>query len=66
MKVGDRINTLEPCYGEVQKKHIFYPATVIYIHPERRFYTVEFNMGRGNRCRQSFFFPRRLGPERSK
>lgn len=64
MKVGDRINTLEPTYGETPRKHIHYPATVVYIHPLRRYYTVEFDMGGGNKIRESFYFPRRLGPDK--
>lgn len=27
---------------------------VVYIHPERRYYTVEFEMGRGRRIRESY------------
>ena len=37
------------------------PCRVVYIHPQRRFYTVEFDMPRGRKCRESYYFPDRAG-----
>ena len=34
------------------------PCRVVYIHPKRRYYTVEFTFGRGRRFRESYFLPR--------
>jgi len=31
-------------------------ATVVYIHPERRFYTLRYELGPGRSFRESFFF----------
>lgn len=37
---------------------------VVYIHPRRVFYVVEFELGdRGQTVRESYFFPTRSGPE---
>ena len=41
-----------------------YPGRIVYIHPQRHFYDVEFDMGHGRHCRESFYFPNRSGPER--
>lgn len=41
-----------------------YPAKVVYIHPRRRFYVVEFTFPRGDvvrRFRQSYYFRSRQG-----
>lgn len=67
MKVGDRIGHMCPTYGDshgdADKK---YPGVVVYIHPQRRYYTVEFDMGNGMRCRESFYFKFRNGETRRK
>ena len=47
--------------GDVVKRYPFesenqLTGKVIYIHPERRFYTVEFDCGMGRHFRQSYFF----------
>ena len=34
------------------------PCRVVYVHPQRRYYTVEFTFGRGRRFRESYFLPR--------
>ena len=58
---------MRPTFGDVftfDKTGI--PGVVVYIHPQRRFYSIEFDMGRGRHCRESFYFPARSGPERYK
>ena len=34
------------------------PCRVVYVHPEKRFYTVEFTFERNRRFRESYFMPR--------
>lgn len=36
-------------------------GTVVYIHPLRRFYVVEFEMDAGHRLQESYYFPDRRG-----
>ncbi len=36
-------------------------GTVVYIHPERRFYTVRFDFEQGRSCTESYYFPHRAG-----
>lgn len=59
MQVGDIVKRQAPSYG-----HDFMPlkggkpekSICIYIHPERRFYTVEFDFGPGGKFCESFSF----------
>ena len=53
MKVGDRIPALIPMALESAKEIRAYPATVVYVQPEERFYTAEFEIG-GWKFRESF------------
>lgn len=57
MVVGDR-KTEEVCFGEGKPKTM--TGTVVYIHPARRFYVVEFETETGT-FRESFYFPNRRG-----
>ena len=63
MKLGDRV--LEtPLFWTTYGHSVGRPAwgRVIYIHPERRYYTVEFtNEQTGETFRQSYFFEDRRG-----
>ena len=34
------------------------PCRVVYVHPDRRFYTVEFTFDRGRSFRESYWLPR--------
>ena len=34
------------------------PCRVVWVHPEKRFYTVEFTFERNRRFRESYFMPR--------
>lgn len=64
MKVGDKIGHMRPTYGAKYDNgddRRTYPGTVVYIHPQRRFFSVEFEMPRGRKCRESFYFPNRQG-----
>lgn len=64
MKVGDKIGHLKPSFGEVIRIDApAYPARVVYIHPQRHFYIVEFEMPKNNHFRESFYFKNRSGPE---
>lgn len=56
MKVGDTVTGHKPSYGveyRVEGEPQSYPAQVIYIHPQRRFYTLEFKFG-DRTIRQSY------------
>lgn len=65
MKVGDKIGHLKPTYGEGPRQDLpAYPGRIVYIHPQRRFYTVEFELPKNYHFRESFYFPNRSGPER--
>ena len=59
MKVGDKIRHRLKVYdstigGNLTETTV--DATVVYIHPERRFYTLRFDLGPGRSFRESFFF----------
>lgn len=69
MKVGDKVYHLKPTFGG---KNIYIPSgrkrfegTVVYIHPERRFFSVEFKFDYGS-FRQSFYFPARAAGDYDK
>ena len=65
MMVGDKLPGVVPSYGSTCSGFVSdgqaFTATVVYIHPQRRFYTVEFDMPRGRKCRESYYFPDRAG-----
>ena len=65
MMVGDKLPGMVPSYGATctgfASDGESYTATVVYIHPQRRFYTVEFAFARGRRFRESFYFQDRAG-----
>ena len=65
MMVGDKLSGMVPSYGATCTGFASdgegYTATVVYIHPQRRFYSVEFVFARGRRFRESFYFPDRAG-----
>jgi len=64
MIVGDKIGHLRPSFGESAgvKNPRKYEGVVVYIHPERRFFTVEFKFEYGS-FRQSFYFPARAAED---
>ena len=51
MKLGDQINL--PVYPKAQGYQLSV-GTVVYIHPEKRFFTLEFTTELGNKIRQSY------------
>ena len=61
MKVGDRREEV-PSYGVTVReyKDEKVPCTVVYIHPQRIFYVVEFQMD-GGPMRETYYFPKRRG-----
>ena len=65
MMVGDKLPGMVPSYGSTCSGFVSdgqaFTATVVYIHPQRRFYTVEFDLPRGRKCRESYYFPDRAG-----
>lgn len=64
MRVGDKIGHLRPSLGDsTSMNYPPSPARVIYIHPERRFYVVEFQMERDRTCRECFYFYPKCGPD---
>lgn len=58
MQVGDRIGHLAPTISDGMVRGRACPGTVIYIHPQRRFYTVQFDMPGGKCCESFYFYPR--------
>lgn len=59
MQIGDKktgVVNLGDCRG------ITKTGTVVYIHPDRRFYTVEYELGSG-KVRESYYFPARNGTD---
>lgn len=65
IKIGDKLPGMVPSYGVSCTGFVSdgqaFTGTVVYIHPQRRFYTVEFDMPRGRKCRESYYFPDRAG-----
>ena len=65
MMVGGKLPGMVPSYGATCTGFASdgegHTATVVYIHPQRRFYSVEFVFARGRRFRESFYFPDRAG-----
>lgn len=65
IKIGDKLPSMVPSYGSTCSGFVSdgqaFTATVVYIHPQRRFYSVEFVFARGRRFRESFYFPDRAG-----
>ena len=65
VNVGDRV-TRKICYGDGGSLLPAEEGTVVYVHPEGRFYTLEFNFPKG-RFRESYLLPpdpSRLAPDR--
>lgn len=58
MEVGDR-KTCTLYFGGCDPKP--HTGTVVWIHPERRFYVVRFEFDRGRSFDEAFFFPSRAG-----
>ena len=61
MNVGDKLKRRMKVYDADRKAggaiaELTVDATVVYIHPERRFYTLRFDLGPGRSFRESFFF----------
>lgn len=57
MQVGDQ-KTEEISFGDGAKRTA--TGTVVYIHPKRAFYIVEFELP-GGKVRESYYFPARRG-----
>lgn len=60
MKVGDKVSRVPEClYGNDSqdirqlRKRKFHDGTIVYIHPQGRYYTVEFDLGLG-KVRESY------------
>lgn len=51
LKTGDVVHV--PIYPKVRTA-ILEPGRVVYIHPQKRFFTVEFSMESGSRIRESY------------
>ena len=61
MNVGDKLKRRMKVYDADRKAggssaELTVDATVVYIHPERRYYTLRFDLGPGRSFRESFFF----------
>lgn len=65
MKIGDKLSRIPSAHVYEHEKHPrALPCQVVYIHPERRFYTVEFRFpATGWAFREAYFFPERLGDQ---
>lgn len=68
MIVGDKIGHLCPTFGGISNG-LLTPkqcdGVVVYIHPQRRFFIVEFKFEYGS-FRQSFYFPARAAGDYSR
>lgn len=53
MNIGDRIPALRPTIGEKSEYNKARPATVVYVHPEQRYYVAEFDIP-GYKFRESY------------
>lgn len=51
LKIGDVVHV--PIYPKVRTA-VLEPGRVVYIHPKKRFFTVEFSMESGSRIRESY------------
>ncbi|MEG1492417.1 MAG: hypothetical protein RR394_09210 [Oscillospiraceae bacterium] len=63
MKVGDTVNAFYPSFGvdyKISNVPETMPAKVVYIHPKRRFFVLEFQF-ENRSFRQSFNFAYRRG-----
>ena len=58
MLVGDKI-MITPTFGDLAEKKV--AATVVYIHPARRYYVAEYLSRDGKPLRESFPFRHRSG-----
>ena len=61
MTVGDKIKQRMKIWDPDRKgggspTEVTVDATVVYIHPERRFYTLRYDLGPGRSFRESFKF----------
>ena len=67
MKVGDKVRRTIKVYDDASGQTTAVPveAVVVYIHPERRFYTLECKMPGGRAFRETEYFYPRCGMERS-
>nr|DAI07149.1 MAG TPA: hypothetical protein [Caudoviricetes sp.] len=63
MQVGDRVCRAPTC-GERGPALPPTRGRILYIHPERRYYTVEFYMPRGRKFRESYLIGRGNAQER--
>lgn len=63
MQVGDRKTEV---IHMGQDAGITKTGTVVYIHPRRSFYVVEFELGAGHRLQESYYFPGRRGDNGAK
>ena len=59
MKIGDR-KLARVHFGDTLPRDMV--GTVVYIHPDRRFYVLEFEFERFT-CREAYYFPGRGGPD---
>ena len=59
MKIGDilyHVPSTDSSFGfKYEARENLLPCRVVWIHPEGRYYTVEFTLERGQRLRESYF-----------
>lgn len=58
MQIGDVVNKKAPSFGtdvHVVGRPATMPGKVVYIHPQRRFYTLEFEVA-GRKMQESYSF----------
>lgn len=60
MKVGDLVSKQTMAGYGAGHKLVIVPGTCVYIHPERRYYTLEFNLP-GGKIREDYNFQHRRG-----
>lgn len=65
MNIGDKLTRIPAArVYEHESRPRALPCRVVYIHPEKRFYTVEFQFpATGWSFREAYYFPDRLGDQ---
>lgn len=55
LKVGDKVKRRPETFHDPEEgRWAMMEGTVVYIHPEGRYHTVEFSFGYGRKARESF------------
>ena len=65
LQIGDRINDMCPSELEqLRSEPESYPATVVYVHPEHRYFELKFELPGGTLREAFYFYPRCAATQR--